>query len=119
MRRWLTEHLERERQKEQERTARELERHNETLRILSQASAPVVQPTLGSLLSDEKADWSLESSVTPFDPHPATDWNDDNDPTATLRETPSAKRLSQRPVKWTPKPRDRSRDHDPDPSTER
>lgn len=88
MRRWLTEHLERERQREHARIASELERHNETLRILSQASANTVPPTLDSLLVDEKRDWSLESSPVPSAP---LDWSDDDQDT--IPGTPTAKQL--------------------------
>ena len=77
MRRWLTAHLERERALDVERTTREFERHNETLRILSQASANTERPTLNSLLEDVKQDFELESS----EPR-SLDWTDDNDPTS-------------------------------------
>lgn len=92
MRRWLAEHLERERQLDIERTAQDFERHNETLRILSEASASTERPTLESLIGNEKADWSLESSVTPLDPSMPLDWSDDHETTATLPDTPVAKR---------------------------
>lgn len=88
MRRWLVAHLERERLLDQERTAREFERHNETLKILSQASVSTERPTLNSLLEDEKRDFVLESSEAPPAP---LDWSDDEDDT--LPGTPTAKQL--------------------------
>lgn len=99
LRRWLTVHLENERQ-------REHVRHNETLRTLSAASEPTAPPTLESLLGDEKQDWSLESSNPPSAP---LDWSDDENETETLPGTPAAKRLvqSELALAKTPKPRTR------------
>jgi hypothetical protein len=100
--RWLSEHLEAERQRESERTAREFERHNETLRILSQASVSTERPTLDSLLADEKQDFRLESSETPSAP---LDWSDDDEPTvpgtpqALQSEIDMAKKTKPKPVK--------------------
>lgn len=93
MKRWLNVHLDREKRLDTERTEREVARHNETLRILSEASVSVAPPTLDSLLADEKRDWSLPSSQTPSAPvgYPK-DWDDSDLPTETQRETPFAKR---------------------------
>jgi hypothetical protein len=117
--RWLLEHLDRERLANEELLARqrsaEMRRHNETLRILSEASASVAQPTLESLLANEARDFSLESSQPPSEPPSSprpsqqtfprpgvpstwgraltpvpTDWSDD-DETTTVPETPQAK----------------------------
>jgi hypothetical protein len=101
VKRWAERHLARERQLE-------MQRHNETLKILSQASAPVERPTLDSLLGDEKLDFRLESSPTSYDPQ---DWSDDDQETETLPGTPEAKRLQQSELiraRLTPKPTRRS-----------
>lgn len=92
MKRWINVYLDREKQRDAERTAREVQRHNETLRILSEASASPAPPTLDSLLADEKRDWSLPSSQTPSAPAGYPTWDDEDLQTETLRETPSAKR---------------------------
>lgn len=101
MRRWLSGHLERERQRDTERMAREFERHNETLKILSQASVSTAPPTLDSLLANEKQDFVLESSATPSAP---LDWSDDDEPT--MPGTPQALQSEVELAKKTkPKPR--------------
>lgn len=87
-------------------------RHNETLRILSEASVSVAPPTLDSLLADEKRDFALESSEPRFTPSapmsrrsPANgtetrlrrlDWNDDDLPT-TQPEPLGSRRQSEPP----------------------
>lgn len=82
---------------------RELLRSNATLRVLTETSESAERVTLESLLSNERADFSVESSPEPStwapserprDPaplkptsrasgsHKATDWSDDDEPTA-------------------------------------
>lgn len=67
--RWLRVLLERERQASERQIAeihaRELQRHNETLRTLCASSEKGERITLESLLSDERQDFSLESSHAP------------------------------------------------------
>jgi hypothetical protein len=97
--RWLLALLDRERlafeRHIESARSSEVRRHNETLKILSQASASTERPTLQSLLVDEKTDFVLESSVTPYEPV-QFDWSDDNEPT-THRETPDAKKQPSNP----------------------
>lgn len=108
--RWLRVLLERERQASERQIAeiheRELQRHNETLRTLCASSEKGERTTLESLLSDERQDFSLESSHAPspssppreFIPPPhtsrasgsrrATDWSDDDE--RTVQRHPSS-----------------------------
>jgi hypothetical protein len=108
--RWLRELLERERlsyeKLEQKLHERALRQHNETLRILSEASVNGERPTLESLLANEARDFSLESSAERFTPptpmsskrtpragtpsppsQVPTDWSDDDLPTVTPAPT--------------------------------
>lgn len=112
--RWLRVLLERERlaseKQIEEIHARELKRHNETLRTLCATSEQGERVTLESLLSDEQADFSLESSHEPsvanqnsefIPPAPisrasgsrqAEDWDDAEE--RTTRRTPPGYRSS-------------------------
>jgi hypothetical protein len=85
-RRWLLGLLELERQSYEsrltEQRASEMRRHNETLRILSEAYAQGERPSLESLLADERRDWSVtsrpeSSELTPSNPPQPSDWSDD------------------------------------------
>lgn len=111
--RWLRAHLEREKLANEKQIAdmheRELLRSNATLRVLTETSASAERVTLESLLSNEQADFTLESSDAPSVPAPraatrpglgplkptsrasgsrrATDWSDDED--VTMQAPPS------------------------------
>jgi hypothetical protein len=109
--RWLRVLLEREKvRNEQQITgihSREMQRSNQTLRILSETYVNGERLTLEGLLANEQGDFSLESSHQPSDaslssssPAPlrptsrasgarATDWDDSDDRTQTLPETSS------------------------------
>lgn len=98
--RWLLEHVERERlaceQLLSQQRESEIQRHNETLKTLSEASVNAERPTLESLANNERLDFSLESSEEPFTP-----------PTPMSRRSPSAGRmtiappLNRVPVDWS------------------
>lgn len=92
----------------------EMQRSNETLRILSQASAPEGRPTLSGLLEDERRDFSVTSSETLSDEEapewltrktptgrvrrtPGTDWSDDDERTAMVSPSASKPRGSNPP----------------------
>ena len=108
--RWLVELLDRERLAYEralaEHRSSEIQRHNETLRTLSEASESAERVTLESLLDNAERDFSLESSRSRFDPpsrgaapldlsrprevsmQPA-DWSDDEEVT-TVPATPAS-----------------------------
>jgi len=107
--RWLLVLLERERQEFESRLAQqrenEMRRHNATLRTLSESYAREERSTLESLLANERADFSLESSHPPSDspppewlkrktpppsksggrPRARADWSDDEERTSLLK----------------------------------
>lgn len=69
--RWLAKHLELERSRYDRhmsaRSEREFRRQNETVKTLSDSYARGEPPTLDDLLSSAERDWSLRSSVTPYE----------------------------------------------------
>lgn len=69
--RWLATQLERERTRFDKQMSaqheREMRRQNETVKTLSEAYALGEPPTLDDLLSSAERDFSVRSSVTPFE----------------------------------------------------
>lgn len=103
--RWLLEHLDREKLKLEEMLTRqrvdEMRRHKETLIILSKACAPAEPPTLESLLANERQDFSLESLPESFTP-----------PTPMSRRSPIGGEPTRLRVERSPEPIDWSDDEE-------